>query len=41
VKVDSVWVRGVQRVSQGRHIDRDRIARRFKAAMRDLLPLFA
>lgn len=37
VLVDAVWVAGRQQVSAGRHVRRDAITRRFKAAMADLL----
>ncbi|WP_313803980.1 formimidoylglutamate deiminase [Sphingobium sp.] len=40
IAVDCVWVRGVKRVSRGRHVDRDRIAPRFRAAMQELLRNF-
>ena len=35
--IDGVWRRGRQLVAQGRHIDRERIAERYRAALRDLL----
>ncbi|MGN6549046.1 MAG: formimidoylglutamate deiminase [Pararhizobium sp.] len=35
-RVDTVWVNGVKRVADGRHVDRDAISARFEAAAREL-----
>jgi hypothetical protein len=32
-----VWVRGVKRVSEGRHSERERVARRFQRVMTELV----
>jgi formiminoglutamate deiminase len=34
--IDCVWVRGKKRVADGRHVDRDRLSKRFKSTMREL-----
>jgi formiminoglutamate deiminase len=41
VGIDSVWVLGKKRVSQGRHVDRDRISAQYRQTMKDLLHAFA
>lgn len=41
VGIDSVWVLGKKRVSQGRHVDRDRISAQYRRTMKDLLHAFA
>ena len=35
--IDGVWRRGRQVVAQGRHVDRDRIAARYRAVLAELL----
>lgn len=37
VCVDRVWVNGIERVRQGRHLKREAISRNFKTAMQELL----
>jgi formimidoylglutamate deiminase len=37
VPVDTVWTRGFKQVTNGRHVKREEISKRFRAAMHDLL----
>ncbi len=37
IRLDSVWVRGVQRVSGGQHSERERIASRYRKTMQQLM----